>query len=219
MESSGGILSAFNKTKLITESENHHELFGIRYAQYLRGDVDFRQYYKLGEKSWFVCRQLVGLGIPYGNSYDMPFERSFYSGGSTGMRGWYYRKLGPGAYIPDDSFNVERIGDIQLECNAELRFPIHSSVNGALFIDAGNVWNYHANELLPNGEFHFNTFYDQIAVDAGIGTRLDFKIAVLRIDLALPIRYPYPNQEGKHWRFDEDSLMDLQWVFNIGYPF
>lgn len=219
LESSGGILSAFNKTKLITESENHHELFGIRYAQFLRGDVDFRQYYKLGEKSWFVCRQLVGLGIPYGNSYDMPFERSFYSGGSTGMRGWYYRKLGPGAYIPDDSFNVERIGDIQLECNAELRFPIHGSVNGALFIDAGNVWNYHANELLPNGEFHFNTFYDQIAVDAGIGTRLDFKIAVLRIDLALPIRYPYPNQEGKHWRFDEDSLMDLQWVFNIGYPF
>ena len=219
LESSGGLLSAFNRTKLITENEDHHELVGIRYAQYLRGDVDFRQYYKLGEKAWFVCRQLVGLGLPYGNSYDMPFERSFYSGGSTGMRGWNYRKLGPGAYIPDDNFNIERIGDIQLECNAELRFPIHGSVNGALFIDAGNVWNYHANELLPDGEFHFNKFYDQIAVDAGFGTRFDFKIAVLRIDLALPIRYPYADKNGNHWRFDEESLMDLQWVFNIGYPF
>ena len=135
-----------------------------------------------------------------------------------GMRGWDYRTLGPGAYVPaSNDANIERIGDIQLECNAELRFPIHGSVNGALFVDAGNVWNYHANELLPNGEFHFNKFYDQIAVDAGLGTRFDFKIAVLRIDLALPIRYPYANDEGKHWRVD--GLRDLQWVFNIGYPF
>ncbi len=220
LESSGGILSLFNDTKLISTQDDHHEFLGIRYAQFFRGDIDFRQYLKLGENTWIVTRQLVGMGLPYGNSYDMPFERSFYSGGSLGMRGWNYRKLGPGAYVPEDDSNIERIGDIQIECNAELRFPIYSMVNGAVFMDAGNVWNYHANELLPNGEFHFDTFYDQIAIDAGIGLRFDFKMVILRLDMALPIRYPYPNEMGKHWKDgDELDLDELRFVFNIGYPF
>lgn len=220
LESSGGLTSLLNNTSIVTNNADHYELFGIRYAQYLRADVDFRQYLKLGEKTWFVSRQLVGVGIPYGNSYDMPFERSFYSGGSVGMRGWGYRKLGPGAYqfTPGDE-NIERIGDIQLECNTELRFPIHGSFNGALFADAGNIWNYHANELLPGGEFHFNTFYDQIAVDAGIGLRLDFNIAVVRLDWAFPLRNPYPNANGDHWLFDDFSLLNSHLVFNLGYPF
>jgi outer membrane protein assembly factor BamA len=220
LESSGGLLSLFNNTSMITTQDDHHELLGIRYAQYLRGDVDFRQYYKLGEKTWFVCRQLVGCGIPYGNSYDMPFERSFYSGGSIGMRAWKYRKLGPGAYNPEnDDNNIERIGDIQLECNTELRFPIHGSFNGAFFVDAGNIWNYHANPLLPDGEFHFNSFYNQLAVDAGIGIRFDINIAIVRLDWALPLRNPYPNAVGDHWTFDDFNLMNSHFALNIGYPF
>ena len=219
-ESSGGLLSLLNNTKLITEEDDHHVLFGIRYAQFFRGDVDFRQYLKTGDKSWLVFRQLIGLGVPYGNSYDMPFERSFYSGGSIGMRGWGYRKLGPGAYVPNGEANIERIGDIQLECNAEFRFPIYSMVNGAVFMDAGNVWNFHANELLPGGEFYFNKFYDQIAVDAGIGARFDFKMVILRLDLAMPFRNPYPDADGNHWKSGNDlKFKDLSWVFNIGYPF
>jgi outer membrane protein assembly factor BamA len=218
-ESSGGLLSLLNNTKLITEEDDHHELLGIRYSQFFRSDVDFRQYIRAG-KTWFVFRQLIGVGVPYGNSYDMPFERSFYSGGSIGMRGWGYRKLGPGAYVPTGEANIERIGDIQLECNAEFRFPIYSMVNGAVFMDAGNVWNFHANELLPGGAFYFDTFYDQIAVDAGLGVRLDFKMVILRLDLAMPIRYPYPNANGNHWKSDGRlDLDELHFVFNIGYPF
>lgn len=220
LESSGAFLSLFNSTSLIKDQDDHHELLGIRYAQYLRGDVDFRQYYRMGSKTWLVFRQLVGLGIPYGNSYDMPFERSFYSGGSTGMRGWGYRKLGPGAYVPTSTdANIERIGDIQLECNAELRFPISGMVNGTIFMDAGNIWNYHANELLPNGEFRFNTFYDQIAVDSGFGICLDLKAAIVRVDLAMPIRRPYPDSNGDHWHLNVNSLADMHLVLNIGHPF
>ena len=220
LESSGGIISLFNNTKLFTQNNNHHELLGIRYSQFFRADIDFRQYLHFGEKTWLVFRQLVGAGIPYGNSYDMPFERSFYSGGATGMRGWDFRSLGPGAYIPtNDKVNVERIGDLQLELNTELRFPVYNKVNGALFVDAGNIWNYHANELLPNGEFRFNSFYQQLAMDAGIGIRLDLSIAVLRLDLAMPLRNPYPNANGEYWRFHEMSIFDLNTVFNIGYPF
>ena len=220
LESSGGLASLLNNTSLVTFNDDHYELFGIRYAQFIRADVDFRQYYKLGENSWFVCRELVGVGAPYGNSYDMPFERSFYSGGSTGMRGWSYRKLGPGAYQNLTGNNtLEQIGDIQLELNAELRFPIHDIFNGALFVDAGNIWNYHPNANLPGGEFHFNTFYDQIAVDAGIGLRLDFNLVILRLDWAFPLRYPYPNAVGQHWKFDDFSLFDSHLVLNLGYPF
>ena len=217
LETSGGLVSLFNGTSLLTTNGHHHELFGIRYAQYIRGDVDFRQYLRIGDKSWLVFRELIGAGIPYGNSFDMPFERSFYSGGSTGMRGWDYRKLGPGAYVPtDENVSIERIGDLQLELNAEVRFPIRNSMNGALFVDAGNIWNYHANEMLPDGEFHFNSFYQQLAVDAGLGIRFDFNIAVLRIDAALPIRYPYAIKNGKHWTA---NILDTHFVFNIGYPF
>lgn len=220
LESSGGLLSLFNNTPIITTQDDHHELIGIRYAQFLRGDVDFRQYYKLDENTWFVCRQLIGCGMPYGNSYDMPFERSFYSGGSIGMRGWKYRKLGPGSYYPtDDDKNIERIGDIQLECNAEFRFPVYNMVNGAVFVDAGNIWNYHANPLLPGGEFNFNTFYKQIAVDAGLGVRLDFSIAVIRLDWAFPLRNPYPDNAGNYWIIDDFSLLNSHLSLNIGYPF
>ena len=220
LESSGGLASLLNNTSLVTVENDHYSLLGIRYAQFLRGDVDFRQYFRLGEKSWFVCRQLIGVGLPYGNSYDMPFERSFYSGGSIGMRGWSYRKLGPGAFNPgENDHNLERIGDIQLELNAEFRFPIQGMFNGAVFVDAGNIWNYHPNELLPGGAFHFNTFYNQIAVDAGIGLRLDFNIAILRLDWAFPLRYPYPNDLGNHWAFDSFSILNSHLVMNLGYPF
>lgn len=220
IESSGLLLSLFNRTKLITQNDDHHELFGIRYAQFIRGDIDFRQYQRLGEETLLVFREFLGLGIPYDNSYDMPFERSFYAGGSTGMRGWTYRQLGPGAYVPfGEDKNIEHIGDIQLEFNAELRFPIHDRFKGAVFADVGNIWNYHANDLLHDGEFHFNTFYKQLAVDAGFGIRFDLKVAVIRLDLAMPIRYPYPTVEGRYWRFHDMSLFDIHPTFNIGYPF
>ena len=219
IESSGNLLSLFNHTPLITNSDDHYELMGIRYAQFLRGDVDFRQYIRLGEETRLVFRQLIGIGFPYGNSYDMPFERSFYSGGSTGMRGWDYRKLGPGAYNPTEDNGIERIGDIQLECNAEIRFPIYHKVKGAVFADAGNIWNYHENELLPGGGFQWGNFYQQIAVDAGFGLRFDLNIAIIRLDMAMPIRNPYANANGEHWRFHDMSPFDLHLVFNIGYPF
>ena len=219
LESSGSLLSLFNNTKLVSQNDDHHELLGIRYAQFLRGDVDFRQYWRMGEESMLVFRQFVGVGVPYGNSYDMPFERSFYAGGSTGMRGWTYRKLGPGAYTYQEGTNIERIGDIQLECNAEFRFPVYGSVNGAVFADVGNIWNYHDNELLPGGGFHFDSFYRQLAFDAGIGARFDFKVAIIRLDLAMPLRYPYPDAEGHYWNLDDISLFDLHPVLNIGYPF
>lgn len=213
LESSGNLLSLFNKTKIMSEEEGHHEFFGIRYAQYLRGVFDFRQHLELNDDFALVFRQLVGLGIPYGNSYDMPFERSFYAGGANGLRGWRYRSLGPGSYVPAGT-DIERIGDMQLEMNAEFRFPIRGAFKGALFADAGNIWTYHENEALPGGGFSLNTFYKQLAFDAGLGLRIDAKFVIARVDLALPLRHPYVTENGSYWRFDGIVMQ-----FGIGYPF
>ena len=221
-ESSGNLLSLLNNTKLVTTSEDgHHELFGIRYAQYLRGSFDFRQHFNLGEDLWFVMRQFVGIGFPYGNSADLPFERSFYGGGANGLRGWLYRTVGPGGYVPV-SDDIEKTGDIQLEFNAEYRFPIYNIVNGAFFVDVGNVWTYHPNESMPDAEFKFNTFYKQLAVDAGIGFRLDVSFLILRFDIAYAMRNPYKDANGSYWRFNNGvlgNLYNIRLQAGIGYPF
>ena len=219
-ESSGNLISLFNKTRLITENEQgYHELFGIPYAQYLRGSFDVRQHLDLGNDNWFVMRQFVGLGIPYGNSQDLPFERSFYGGGANGLRGWLYRTVGPGGYVPV-SDDVEKTGDLQLEFNAEYRFPIRNIFKGAFFVDMGNVWTYRPNESMPNSEFKYNTFYKQMAMDAGFGLRLDVSFLLLRFDIAYAMRNPYPDPStGRYWRFGNEELNNIRFQAGIGYPF
>jgi len=219
LETSGNLLSLLNNTKLITKNEDgYYEIFGIRYAQYVRGSFDFRQHIDLGRDNWFVTRQFIGIGIPYGNSQDLPFERSFYAGGANGLRGWLYRTVGPGGYVPGGK-DIEKIGDIQLELNAEYRFPIYNIFKGAVFVDAGNVWTYQPIETMPNAEFKFDTFYNQLAFDAGFGLRLDVSFLILRFDLAYALRNPYPNSSGSYWRFDNKLRNNLKLQVGIGYPF
>lgn len=219
-ETSGNLISLFNNTKLITTDEGYHELFGIRYGQYVRSNFDFRQHVNLKNDHWLVFREFIGLGIPYGNSKDLPFERSFYAGGTSSMRGWNYRGVGPGGYVPTND-DLEKIGDLQLELNFEYRFPIYNIVNGAFFVDAGNVWTYWPNAELPEGEFKFNKFYKQIALDAGIGIRLDLSFLIVRIDLARALRNPYKNANGQYWRFDYGENYENSWrlIGGIGFPF
>lgn len=219
LESSGNLLSLFNNTKLITENNGSHEIFGIRYAQYIRSSFDIRQHISLGNNSWLVLRQFIGLGLPYGNSEDMPFERSFYAGGANSLRGWSYHSVGPGGFNPTLS-EIEKIGDMQLELNAEYRFPIYNFINGAVFVDAGNVWTYNPSAATPNSEFRFNSFYKQIALDAGVGVRLDLSFLILRIDLAYAMRNPYVGSTGSYWRFgDENPFKNFKFQLGLGYPF
>ena len=219
-ESAGNLISLFNRTKIITVNEQgYHELFGVPYAQYVRGSFDLRQHLKLGDEIWFVTREFIGIGVPYGNSKDLPFERSFYGGGANGLRGWLYRTVGPGGYVPIDDIN-EKTGDIQLEVNGEFRFPIYNIFKGAVFIDAGNVWTYRPNESIPKGEFRFNTFYKQLAIDAGIGIRLDVSFLLLRLDIAYAMRNPYMDPEtGRYWRFGNGDFKNVRFQAGIGYPF
>lgn len=218
IETSGNLLSLFNNTPLITESDNYHEIIGIRYAQFFKYQIDLRFYHYFRNRDMLALRLMYGQGIAYGNSHDMPFERSFYAGGANGMRGWQFRTLGPGEFDNKSGYDIEHIGDLQIETNIEYRFPLYGRIKGALFSDIGNIWTLSNNQSYPGGQFKFDKFYKQIAVDAGFGFRFDFSFFLIRFDLAAPLCDP-KYAEGNRWRISKLQWKDVVWNFGIGYPF
>lgn len=204
------------------------DIFGANYAQYLKFQTDFRYYHDFSEQSIFAARLFLGFGYPYGNSYQLPNIKQFYSGGSSSLRGFASRLVGPGTYNEryDEGNNtfIEMLGDIKQELNVEWRIGIYKFIHGAIFADAGNIWLLRDNTDFPGGQFTKN-FYKEIAVDMGIGIRFDLSILVLRLDLGIPVRKPwYP--EGERWRFNDIHFAVPEWrnknlFLNvaIGYPF
>ncbi len=211
-----GIQKLVNAPK---KNDLYYTLFGMPYSQYVRPTIDARYYDVMGTQFSLVYRVYAGIGIPYGNSNVLPFEKSFFAGGANGMRGWKMYTLGPGTYKnPSELNDFNQIGDIQLEANIEYRFPVFDWIRGAVFVDAGNIWLLQESKLLPGGKFLFPGFLAQIGIDAGLGVRLDFDFFVIRLDPAIPIRVPsYP--ESDRWYFSKMQLSDIIWNFGIGYPF
>lgn len=218
IETSGNLLSLFNNTPLITESDNYHEIIGIRYAQFFKYQIDLRFYHYFRNRDMLALRLMYGQGIAYGNSNDMPFERSFYAGGANGMRGWQFRTLGPGEFDNQSGYDIEHIGDLQIESNIEYRFPLYGRIKGALFSDIGNIWTLSNNQSFPGGQFKFDKFYKQLAMDAGFGLRFDFSFFLIRFDMAAPLCDP-KYAEGNRWRISKLQWKDVVWNFGIGYPF
>jgi len=219
-ETGGNLIYGLNSLFKSPKNESgQYTLFNLPYSQYIRPDVDFRYYNMLGKNYQMVYRFYAGIGIPYGNSSVLPFEKAFYSGGANGMRGWRMYTLGPGTYHNDSvSGTYSEIGDIQLEANVEFRFPVYKFFKGAVFLDAGNIWLLQNNPQQPGGVFKFNTFLSQVGIDFGIGIRLDFDFFIFRLDPAIPIRVPwYP--ENNRWYFNKMQFRDIVWNFGIGYPF
>ena len=215
VETSGNIFYLFNNMlDSKQDSAGYYQVVGIRYAQYARLEMDFRYYWMVSKTNQVVFRFLSGVGIPYGNSDVLPFEKGFYLGGANGMRAWIYRGLGPGGFT-DPGTNIDKMGDIVLEGNIEYRFPIYQFLKGSIFYDAGNVWLLNEHTKLPEGDFNISTFYKQIAMDAGIGFRFDFSFFIARIDFALRLRDP-SKPEGEKWVGDRGIWF---WNFGIGYPF
>lgn len=219
-ESSGNLFSFIYHAAKIKKDENgNYTLFNLRYSQYIRTDIDFRHYHIFNKNNTFVYRTVFGLGIPYGNSKVLPFEKSFYVGGANGMRGWQIRSLGPGAYKDTSGIRYNNIGDILMEGNFEYRYPIYKILKGAFFVDAGNVWLLNESNDFPKGKFKLNNFFSQIAFDAGFGFRFDFKYFILRIDGATALKIPSLPENHRWINPDKLSLPDIIWNFGIGYPF
>lgn len=220
IESSGLFLNTLNKHLSFGENtEDYGTVFNIRYAQYVRSDIDFRFYHYLNKKNVFVIRTYLGIGLPYGNSSALPFEKSYFAGGANGMRGWEIRSLGPGGYVDDYGSVYDKIGDMVIQTNMEYRFPIYDFFHGGLFLDIGNVWLLNKSDDYPLGHFDANTFAQQMAMDAGIGFRFDFDFFIIRIDTALPIRTPSRPVNDRWIDTSMIRFRDIVWNFGIGLPF
>lgn len=203
------------------------EILGVPFSQFARMEHEFRHYLKLGKDSQLASRIIAGVGVPYGNSDQMPFIKQFFIGGTNSIRAFRARSIGPGTFYeetPQNSFLPDQSGDLKLELNTEYRAKLFSIVHGAIFVDAGNIWLMNKDDQRPGAEFTGN-FYEQLAVGTGAGLRLDLSLLVLRLDLAFPIRKPYL-PEGNRWVLDQIQFGDRGWrkenlVFNlaIGYPF
>jgi len=219
-ETGGNLLYGIDNAVGAPKNENgYYTLLNIQYAQYVRPDFDFRYYEKLGRQHSIVYRFYTGIGIAYGNSVALPFEKAFFAGGANDLRGWKLGFVGPGSYHNDTlEGNYNQFGDMQLEANIEYRFPIYKVVKGALFFDIGNVWLLKPSSDLPGGVITLSSFIPDIAISTGLGIRLDFNFFMVRLDPSIPIKVPwYP--KGDQWYFNKMQLGDIVWNFGIGYPF
>lgn len=220
---------AGNITGLLTGADYNDPtmIFGVPFSQYVKLENDFRHYWRLNRGMDLASRIIIGAGLPYGNSREIPFIKQFFIGGVNSIRAFRARSIGPGSYDPEtdaSSFLPDQSGDLKLELNTELRADLFSVVEGAVFVDAGNIWLMNENEEKPGAVFT-SDFLNELAVGTGIGLRFDLSFLVLRTDLAFPLRVPYL-PEGERWVFDQIDFGDSSWrrqnlVFNlaIGYPF
>ncbi|MCR5708913.1 MAG: BamA/TamA family outer membrane protein [Bacteroidales bacterium] len=203
------------------------EIMGVPYSQYVRGEVQAVETIRLGKDNEYALalRALAGAGFAYGNSLALPFEKLFYAGGAGSMRGWRARAVGPGMAPRDTMFKiVNQPGDMHLEANVEFRFPIVSKLNGAVFVDAGNVWNvlessdaFDGLTRDPLGLFTLKNLLRSTALDWGLGLRLDFGMVLVRLDYGMQLYDPGRQRWYgiNDWVFDGRSALH----FGIGYPF
>jgi outer membrane protein assembly factor BamA len=201
------------------EAENYYNIFGIRFSQYIRGDVSFSQKFVFGGRMALAYRLQGGAIYSYGNSSSPPFDKLFFAGGVNSMRGWAVRTLGPGT-VPYVKQNYPaQMGDVKLEANVEFRFPVMRSVGGALFVDAGNIWFMRSkpDEYPDEAVFRPGSFARQLGLDSGLGVRVDIGVVVLRLDWGIQLHTP-GRASGDRW------IRTFRWAdtalsFGVGHPF
>ena len=194
-------------------------LMGVQYYQYVKSDFDFRQYFRLVEGNWLVYRLYFGLGYPYGKSTSLPFEKMYYSGGPYSIRAWNSRTLGPGSDTTEFGSYANKLGDLRLEANLEYRFDMFWKIEGAFFLDVGNIWLITENPDRPNAVFSFDRFYKELAVGTGVGTRLDLGFFLIRFDFGLKVRDPAIQESSKIVFLNGKAKDPIVFQFGIGYPF
>jgi outer membrane protein insertion porin family len=243
----GNVDVAGNLMNLLQTSFSHEErgdptkIFGSVYSQFVRGQVDFRYYLNFDKRNRLATRILLGSGFPYGNSRTLPYTKQFSIGGSNSLRAFPARTVGPGTYdineelppaeepgedpVRNTRVYIDQRADLKLEGNVEFRFDLLRFLEGAVFVDAGNIWLIRDDPERPGGRFRKDEFLKQLAVGTGAGLRFDFNFFLLRFDLAFPLRKAYL-PEGERWTLDEINFRSPSWrsdnlILNIaiGYPF
>lgn len=251
LDLAGNMLQGVSKLigNKVDPETGYASIFGVQFNQYVRPEFDFRWYRGLGGDKQFVARINAGIAYAYGNSREVPFEKLFYGGGSSGVRAWQARTLGPGNYnrgesIPDEQqrrtfYGLDQTGELHIETNFEYRYKLlnkffGAKLKGAVFLDAGNIWN--VSNGSSESRFDFKSLGKQIAIGAGTGFRYDVQYFVFRFDVGLKIKDPQFDGAdqwvikkfltgGKDFRdaYNEANTPDkyrfVQYNFGIGMPF
>ena len=221
------------------------QILGVPFTQFVRADFDIRYYMNLLKarpyRQIIAYRLLAGVGYAYGNSPSLPYEKSFFAGGSNDIRAFQARTMAPGGtqtWRDTNSTNTQ-VSDMRLEFNVEYRFQFSDLLKAAIFVDAGNIWKLIDDPDNPDDDLSVfsSNFMEQVALGGGFGFRFDFDFFIVRLDLSVPIHNPYMFK-GERWLWEqrtqyEETLNNLpeNYVqtlnrpfrptlsFGIGYPF
>lgn len=240
-ETAGNATNLINKLtteeQKFSDSVSYKTLFNVPYYRYLKSELDFRYHYYFNSKHKFVFRIFGGAGYSYDNFDEMPASKRYFSGGSNSIRAWTARSLGPGSLDVDgfirntvDEINNPTItvgtfagfrnnitADIKLEANLEYRFKMSDMLEGALFVEAGNIWAFKEEEL-EDVKFQLDKFYKQLAVGTGFGIRFDLSFFIFRLDFGFKVFDPKDKLSSFAWkRYTFNDLYTIN--FGIGYPF
>ena len=220
LTSAGNLLAGI--LRACGERQPQH-LFGNQFSQFVKEVSEVKFYHRIGRRNnWLATRFLVGVGYAYGNSEVMPYSEQFYIGGANSIRAFTVRSLGPGSYRPpaDDSDGyLDQTGDFKLEANIEYRFGIMGRLNGAVFLDAGNVWLLKNDPKRPGAELKWKGLFEEIALGTGFGLRYDISYLVIRADLGIGIHTPYPTPDKRGYYNISSFKNGLGFHLAIGYPF
>ncbi|CDF78191.1 surface antigen (D15) [Formosa agariphila KMM 3901] len=215
LESAGNLLALGSKLSNSQKNEdNQYELFNVAYSQFIKTEFDYTKHWDLGHQNIFAIRAFFGIAIPYGNSNNIPFAKSFFAGGANDNRAWTAYDLGPGSSQSNDDFNE---ANLKLALNMEHRFNVFEDLYGALFVDVGNIWN-----VFDNVDDEFATFDNfsslkDTAIGTGFGLRYDFSFLVFRFDIGFKT-YDPSYSEGERW-FKDYNFGNAVYNVGINYPF
>lgn len=221
------ITSSGNVTSLLFAAfgkkweQKDKDLFKNPYAQFVKLTTEIRQLYRINSKNYIATRFMAGVIKSYGNSRYAPYSEQFYIGGANSLRAFTVRTIGPGSYHPAKETRysyLDETGTLKFEANVEYRFGLLGNLNGAVFIDAGNVWLLEKDESRPGGEFTLRSFANEIALNTGFGLRYDLDILVLRLDFGIALHAPYDTGKSGYYNLPNFGK-GFAWHFAIGYPF
>lgn len=215
LESAGNLLSAISNIIPYEKNSNNQSLvFGVPFSQYFKTELDYIKHWQTSSTDVLAFRSFLGIAIPYGNSDNIPFVRSYFAGGSNDNRAWNAYELGPGSTSNLNDFNE---ANLKLAFNLEYRFPIVGDIKGALFADAGNIWNVFDNQDNEDAIFTGFDSLKDIALGTGFGLRYDFTYFVFRVDTGFKTYNP-AEEPSKRW-FSDYNFRNA--IFNVGinYPF
>ena len=215
IESAGSLLSLISNVSQLNKDENgNYKIFNIEYSEYLKTEFDYIKYWDLSKEKIFALRTFFGIAIPFGNSNNIPFSRSYFSGGSNDNRAWQPYGLGPGSSGSVNDFNE---ANMKIALSGEFRFKILGSLKGALFADAGNIWNVLDNVTDEKSTFTNLNDLKEVALGTGMGFRYDLKFFIVRFDFGFKTYNP-AKEIGNRW-FKELNFSQSVLNFGINYPF